>query len=185
MTTATAVPDACVTHDGPEMLRLSRLLPGPVERVWQYLTDSNLRATWLGAGVMDLQPGGIVELTIDNTKLTPGAGNVPPPKYAAQACVSTLVWRIVECQAPYLLVVDWGTAPDASRVRFELVAEGKKTRLTIEHRRVVNRGMLLSVSAGWHTHTDILRDRLAGREPAFFWPTHTKLETFYDARLPG
>jgi uncharacterized protein YndB with AHSA1/START domain len=185
MTTETADLTAHVAHDEPEMLRLTRLLPGSVERVWQYLTDSKLRGTWLGSGEMDLRPGGTAELTIDNSKLTPGPDNVPPPKYAAHACAVGLTWRIVECEAPRLLVVDWGTSPNPSRVRFELAAEGKMTRLTIEHRRVPNRGMLLSVSAGWHAHTDILRDRLAGREPATFWPAQAKLEAYYEGRIPG
>jgi uncharacterized protein YndB with AHSA1/START domain len=33
----------------PDTLRIERLLPGPIERVWQYLTDSDKRATWLAA----------------------------------------------------------------------------------------------------------------------------------------
>ncbi|MCA3263671.1 MAG: SRPBCC family protein [Telmatospirillum sp.] len=176
--------DARITHDEPEMLRLTRLLPGTIDRVWAYLTQSDLRATWLGAGSMDLRPGATVTLAIDNTKLTPSADNVPPNP-ATQGGPKTLVWRVVESEAPHLLVVDWGTAPDASRVRFELAAEGTGTRLTIEHRRVASRGMLLGVSAGWHTHTDILRDRLAGHEPAAFWPRYAKLETLYAGRLPG
>lgn len=177
--------DARVTHDEPEMLRLTRLLPGTVERVWAYLTQSDLRATWLGAGTMDLRPGATVELAIDNTKLTPTPENAPPPDRAAQGGPKMLVWRVVASEAPHLLVVDWGTAADASRVRFELAAEGAGTRLTIEHRRIASRGMLLGVSAGWHAHTDILRDRLAGTEPAAFWPRYAKLETLYAGRLPG
>ena len=34
----------------PDTLRIERLLPGPIERVWQYLTDSDKRATWLAVG---------------------------------------------------------------------------------------------------------------------------------------
>ncbi len=176
--------DARVTHDEPEMLRLTRLLPGTVERVWAYLTQSDLRATWLGAGAMELRPGATVELAIDNTKLTPTPDNVPPNP-ATQGGSTTLVWRVVASEAPHLLVVDWGTDADASRIRLELAAEGAGTRLTIEHRRVASRGMLLGVSAGWHTHTDILRDRLAGHESAAFWPRFAKLETLYAGRLPG
>ena len=28
-------------------VRFERLLPGPIERVWEYLTDGDKRATWL------------------------------------------------------------------------------------------------------------------------------------------
>jgi len=33
----------------PSTIRFERLLPGPVERVWAYLTESKKRATWLAA----------------------------------------------------------------------------------------------------------------------------------------
>lgn len=32
------------THSEPNTLRLERVLPGPIERVWEYLTDSEKRA---------------------------------------------------------------------------------------------------------------------------------------------
>ena len=31
----------------PTTLTIQRLLPGPVERIWSYLTDSELRRKWL------------------------------------------------------------------------------------------------------------------------------------------
>lgn len=39
----------------PGTLRIQRLLPGPIERVWAYLTESDKRATWLAAGAMKLE----------------------------------------------------------------------------------------------------------------------------------
>ena len=33
----------------PATLKIQRLLPGPVERVWAYLTESKLRRQWLAA----------------------------------------------------------------------------------------------------------------------------------------
>ena len=41
----------------PGTLRIQRLLPGPIERVWAYLTESDKRATWLAAGAMTLENG--------------------------------------------------------------------------------------------------------------------------------
>ena len=35
-------------------LRLQRRLPGPIERVWAYLTEPDKRATWLAGGPMGL-----------------------------------------------------------------------------------------------------------------------------------
>ncbi len=33
----------------PMSLQIQRLLPGPIERVWSYITDGELRRTWLAA----------------------------------------------------------------------------------------------------------------------------------------
>ncbi len=40
-----------LTH--PESVRFERLLPGPVERVWDYLTRPDLRRTWLAESAED------------------------------------------------------------------------------------------------------------------------------------
>lgn len=42
-------------------LVVQRWLPGPIDRVWNYLTDSELRRKWLAAGEMDLAPGASLE----------------------------------------------------------------------------------------------------------------------------
>src|SRR5205814_4406784 len=39
-------------------VRLERMLPGPIERVWAYLTDSEKRKTWFASGIFDLRVGG-------------------------------------------------------------------------------------------------------------------------------
>src|SRR4249920_1310777 len=54
----------------PSTVRLERLLPGPVERIWAYLTESKKRATWLAAGEFDLRMGGRIELVFENEKLS-------------------------------------------------------------------------------------------------------------------
>ncbi|MBW8859524.1 MAG: ATPase, partial [Caulobacter sp.] len=38
----------------PLTLKIQRLLPGPVDRVWAYLTQSDLRRQWLAAGQMEM-----------------------------------------------------------------------------------------------------------------------------------
>ncbi|MEU7678310.1 hypothetical protein AB0C42_26245, partial [Micromonospora taraxaci] len=45
----------------PGTLRIQRLLPGPIERVWAYLTESDKRATWLASGAMKLENGAPLE----------------------------------------------------------------------------------------------------------------------------
>ena len=43
-------------------VRLERLLPGPIERVWAYLTESDKRATWFASGPFELRVGGKADL---------------------------------------------------------------------------------------------------------------------------
>ena len=42
----------------PTEVRFERLLPGPIETVWAYLTDSKMRGEWLASGPMELRVGG-------------------------------------------------------------------------------------------------------------------------------
>ena len=51
-------------------VRFERLLPGPLERVWQYLTDATLRGTWLASGAMEARAGGTVTLRFHHQELT-------------------------------------------------------------------------------------------------------------------
>ena len=59
-------------------LKIQRLLPGPIERIWAYLTDSELRRKWLAAGEMEMKVGAPVELVWRNDEL-----NDPPSKRPA------------------------------------------------------------------------------------------------------
>ena len=61
----------------PGTVRIERLLPGPIERVWAYITDSEKRRKWLASGPMELKPGGQVELVFRNSELSRDAGPTP------------------------------------------------------------------------------------------------------------
>ena len=54
----------------PGTVKLERLLPGPIERIWAYLTDSELRRKWLAAGAMEMKVGAPFELTWRNDELS-------------------------------------------------------------------------------------------------------------------
>jgi uncharacterized protein YndB with AHSA1/START domain len=170
------------TFHAPDTVRIERLLPGPLDRVWHYLTDAEARAKWLAGGNMALRPGGRVELVFQNDTLSTEP-SAPPPKYAHLAGENRLTGRIIACEPMHLLAFTWSEAPDTSEVRFDLEEQGHDVLLTVTHRRLASQGAILSVSAGWHAHLDSLRDHLQGRAPAAFWPRHTALETEYGARL--
>ena len=61
----------------PSTIRFERLLPGPVERVWAYLTESKKRATWLAAGEFDLRVGGKIETAFRQRVASPTTSRLP------------------------------------------------------------------------------------------------------------
>src|SRR5262249_55047990 len=67
---APASRDAYGTLIEPTTLKIQRLLPGPIERVWAYVTDSELRRKWLAAGKMEMKTGSSFELVWRNDELT-------------------------------------------------------------------------------------------------------------------
>ncbi|MBV9812086.1 MAG: SRPBCC family protein, partial [Acetobacteraceae bacterium] len=142
----------------PATLTIERVLPGPIERVWAYLTDSELRRQWLAAGAMELTVGAPFELVWRNDELTTPPGRRPAGIGAEHRMRS----RIIAADPPRRLVFAWG---ESGEVSFVLEPVGDEVRLTLVHRRVPDRDTLLKVSAGWHMHLDTLVARASGREP--------------------
>jgi uncharacterized protein YndB with AHSA1/START domain len=166
-----------------DSMRIERLLPGAIQRVWAFLTESEKRAQWLAAGTMELRPVGKVELFFLHSTLSKEPGD-PPPRYAAMKDKGHhMTGRITACAAPHLLAFSWNEESGMpSEARFELEARGDEVLLTVTHTRLCNREELLSVSGGWHAHLDILIDRLNGREPGNFWKSYEKLNRVYEKR---
>ncbi|MES2695866.1 MAG: SRPBCC domain-containing protein [Verrucomicrobiota bacterium] len=169
----------------PGEIRLERLLPGPIERVWAYLTEPEKRRKWLADGPMELRVGGKVELCFKHSDLAGSAGTEPPAKYAQLKDGFKHPCRITRLEPPHLLAYSWGSEdPDPSEVTFELTPSGKKdVKLTIVHRRITDRGEKISTAAGWHAHVTTLIAELEGTPPQSFWPHHTALEARYDREL--
>lgn len=166
----------------PGTLRLERVLPGPIERVWAYLTDSEKRGKWLAPGEMDLRVGGRTELKFRNSDLSPKA-EPTPDRYKQYEGVS-FQGRITRCEPPRVLSYTWGEAwGQDSEVTFELTPRGAEVIMVLTHRRLVGRDTMVSVASGWHTHVGILIDMLNEREPAGFWSTHARLEAEYEKRI--
>lgn len=167
----------------PDTLRIERLLPGSIERVWQYLTDSEKRTKWLASGHVEQSVGGKVEHTFRNSTLSP-ENDIPPPKYSSCAGDVPMLGKVTACEPLRLLSYIWNAgSAEESEVSFELVQLQDQVKLTVTHRRLNNPNTLLSVSAGWHTHLNILRDVLSNKTPPGFWKVHSKLEKEYQERL--
>ncbi len=165
-----------------DTVRIERVLPGPIERVWGYLTDSQQRRKWLAAGEMELRVGGKVELKFHHADLSPQVEPIPE-RYKSMEKGHTLVGRITRCDPPRLLSYTWGDPPGESEVSFELTARGAEVLLVLTHRKLADRKEMLSVAGGWHTHLDILVDNLDGRAVRPFWSTHTRIDADYRKRF--
>jgi len=148
----TTVPDFGTLLDA-HALRFERDLPGPIERVWAYLTESDLRATWLYPGEVPREVGGEFTKTWEGEDGEPGGG-------------LTLRTRIYD--PPHVLEYDWielsapGGAIRDSYVRFELTANGDRVHLTFTQRALPVDGYT-TIGAGWHVHLDTLVAQVAGQ----------------------
>jgi uncharacterized protein YndB with AHSA1/START domain len=104
-------------------VRFERLLPGPIERVWEYLTQADKRATWFAGGEMELRRGGKVELRFRHADLSQ-PGEVPPEKYRKVHEEGLMTYgEITRCEPPRLLSFLWGKDGE---VTFELFPRGKE-----------------------------------------------------------
>jgi uncharacterized protein YndB with AHSA1/START domain len=166
--------DAFGVVDDDATLTIQRLLPGPIERVWAYLTDSELRQRWLAAGTMELRQGAKFELTWRNDRL---GGGERPEGFPEEHRMTS---RITALDPPRLLAIEWGST---GGVTFTLAPAGGRVLLTVTHRRVADRGVLLNVGAGWHAHLDVLAAVAEGRPLPPFWPAWQRLKAEYASRL--
>ena len=162
----------------PATLKIQRLLPGPVERIWDYLTKGELRRRWLAAGDMDLTVGAPFEFVWRNDELTDPPGQRPPGFSEEHRMQS----RITELDPPRRIAFTWQGSGDVS---FELEPQGSDVLLTVSHRRLPDRKTMLGVGAGWHAHLDVLVDRVTGKTPPPFWDGLVRLRNEYDRRLPA
>jgi uncharacterized protein YndB with AHSA1/START domain len=175
MTDVFTNPYGVLTEDAT--LNIQRLLPGPIERVWAYLTESDLRRQWLGRGSMDLKAGGEMTLTWRNDELTQPPGQ-RPEGFGEEHSMSC---RIIDIDPPYKLTFTWNGTGDVS---FELQPQGDQVLLKVTHRRIPERNMKIMVGAGWHMHLDILVARISNTQTEPFWDGWSRLRKEYDQRLP-
>lgn len=165
-------------------LRFERLLPGPIERVWAYLTESDKRAKWLAAGEMEPRVGANFDLKFYHSSLSRNTAPIPE-QFKSMEEGQVTQHTVTRWEPPRLLSVTWGSGKDGpSEVTFELTPQGDKVRLVLTHRRLRDRKAMLAVGPGWHSHLAVLGDRLDGREPEAFWAVYTRTKAEYEKRLP-
>jgi len=82
-------------------VRFERLLPAPIELVWQYLTEPKFLATWIAEADVELRVGGRIELRFDEES--------DPDDVCKGATVSGGI--ITVCEPPRRLTFAFSDAP--------------------------------------------------------------------------
>jgi uncharacterized protein YndB with AHSA1/START domain len=163
-----------------DTLRIARVLPGPIERVWAYLTESGKRERWFASGNMELREGGKVELVFDHDKIS----DEPYPEAYKKYKGSQLNGRVLRCEPPHVLAYTWShSATSESEVTFELTPQGKDVLLAITHRKIGDRKAMVGFASGWDTHVGVLSAVLKGEKPQHFWSRLASLEKEYAQQL--
>jgi uncharacterized protein YndB with AHSA1/START domain len=164
-------------------VKFERLLPGPIERVWSFLTESEKRAQWLCGGDVETTVDGKVDMHFHN-KLLSSAEDIPrPEKYRNMPERMSFAGKVTRCEPPHILEHTWDFGEELSEVCYRLEEEGDQVRLVLIHRRLETTDTVLDVSGGWHTHLNVLVDVLSGSKLRPFYKMQLQYESEYRQRL--
>ena len=130
-------------------VRFARLLPGPIEHIWEFLTDTARLPEWYGTGTIVPREGGPVTLMGGDIR---GVVTIWRPLQALG-----YTWNVF---APGETVSAW----PVSYLEFALAADGAKVELTLVH-RPIPQAMQKQTAMGWHTCLDLIEGALAGEFP--------------------
>lgn len=164
--------------NGPGEVRLVRSLPGPIERVWEFLTDSEKRSRWFAGGPMEPRQGGAYNLLFRTILLAP---DETPPEAQKETHDPgfSMAGVVTRWEPPRVLAYTFGETGE-SEVTFELTPEGERVRLVLTHRaRGEDLESMPGYSSGWHTHLAHLVALLEGTPRPPFWPLHARLRAEY------
>jgi uncharacterized protein YndB with AHSA1/START domain len=139
-------------------VRFERVLPAPVERVWQYFTEPHYLSKWLAIGCVEPRVGGRVELNFDVDEM--------PERKEKGSRIRGLVNTYEPMSSLAFSWVDTDTSLHTT-VSIELTPRGDQTAVVLTHSRLP-KDRMHEFMAGWHTHFDVLRARLSNIMPPNF-----------------
>jgi uncharacterized protein YndB with AHSA1/START domain len=162
---------AQIERTAPDTIRLERTLDAPVETVWRYLTEAELRREWFMGGT-DATAGGEFDLKVDHDNLSEDKEVEYPEGYAE---FKGAVWteRVIRFEPPRLLATTFQGGKNGT-VTYELIPQGEKSRLVITHSGIVSPVGAQDFGSGWNSHLTVLEERLAGRRVRNFWALHAQ-----------
>jgi uncharacterized protein YndB with AHSA1/START domain len=169
-----------MSHDGSLLdlhtVEFKRLLPGPIELAWDYLTKPELLKTWFADVTLEPRVGGAVKVRFGEGSCGTGGVN----------------GTVREFRPPHVISFSWiqlRPQPDGSirdsdegQVRFELAEKGEKVLLTLLHSGLPIRE-LTPHSAGWHSYLDNLGSVISGRGAIDFRALFAQPHPKYEERL--
>lgn len=120
-------------------VRFERRLPGPRERVWDFLTRTEKLPAWFGEGTIEARAGGAV--TLMDGHIRGVVTQFRPPRFLAHT------WNVFD---PGQSVSDY---PE-SYLQFELSGDDE-VRLTLTHFPIPER-FQNQTCMGWHTFLDLV-----------------------------
>lgn len=162
---------APIAKIAPDAIRLERMLDAPVETVWRYLTEAELREQWFMGGT-DARPDSEFDLIVDHEKLS-DEKNIPYPENYSQ--FKGTVWRekVLRFDPPRLLETTFQGGKNGT-VTYELKPEGEQTRLVLTHSGIVSGTGAQDFGGGWTSHLSVLAEKLGGRSVRNFWALHAQ-----------
>jgi uncharacterized protein YndB with AHSA1/START domain len=165
----TAVQIGCpIERTAPDTIRLERMLEAPVETVWRYLAEADLRAQWFAGGT-DARPNGELDLLFDHDLLS--ADDVPYPESYASKKGAVNHEKVVRFEPNSVLAYTFGEGRNGVAT-FELFPEGERTRVVLTHSGIKSPTGAQDFGSGWNSHLTVLEEKLAGRTVRNFWALH-------------
>jgi uncharacterized protein YndB with AHSA1/START domain len=170
-----------MSHDGSILdlhtVEFKRLIPGPIELAWDYLTKNELIKTWFADATIEPRVGGAVFIRFNDD----------------ESCATTGIrGTVLEFRKPHVVAFTWfqqrlqadgvRKGVDEGKVRFELAERGDKVLLTLHHTGLPIHE-LANHSAGWDSFLRNLDSLLSGRGKIDFMATFKELHPRYVGRI--
>lgn len=167
-------------------VRFERVLPGPIEKAWSYLADSDKRAQWFTSGTLPAKIGEPFEMTFHHADYSPHKSPPPPGYENVDREPQKMTSILLALEPPHRLAFTFGK-PIAdgqySEVEIRLTPQTDgKIKLTLTHSKLRDRAYALNISGGWHSHLSMLQHRAEDRVPPSIWDIWRQLQGVYDKR---